>query len=132
MALTYLCMGVMCVLLLILAKPLVSLFNLSEGSARMAEEVLRWCAVFTMFFWPLSFTLPNALRASGDVVYPMVISLASMFICRIGFSYLLASPWGLHLQLLGVWIAMFLDWIVRDIAFVIRYLRGKWKTINVI
>lgn len=132
MALTYLCMGVMCVLLLILTKPLVSLFNLSEGSARMAEEVLRWCAVFTMFFWPLSFTLPNALRASGDVVYPMVISLASMFICRIGFSYLLASPWGLHMQLLGVWIAMFLDWIVRDIAFVIRYLRGKWKTINVI
>ena len=98
----------------------------------MAVEVLRWCAVFTLTIWPVAFTLPNTLRAAGDAVFTMGVSLASMFLCRIAASYLLASPWGLGLGLLGVWMAMFLDWIVRALFFVTRFLRGKWKNIRVI
>ena len=63
-------------------------------------------------FWPMSFTLPNALRASGDAIFTMSISLASMFICRVALSYLFACSWGLGMGLLGVWLAMFCDWIV--------------------
>ena len=37
---------------------------------------------------------------------------------------------GLHL--LGVWIAMFCDWIVRATLFLIRFWRGKWKQIQLI
>ena len=96
----------------------------------MAVEVLRWCAVFTATVWPLSFTLPNALRAAGDAKFTMVVSMLSMWIFRIGFSYLLAQfmDWGL----LGVWVAMFIDWIVRALVFLIRFLRGRWKAKRVI
>lgn len=132
MAVTYVTMGVMCLTLFLIAGPLVTIFNLSPQSADMAAEVLRWCAIFTMLFWPLAFTLPNSLRAAGDVVFTMTVSLLSMFIFRIGFSYLLGADWGLGLHLLGVWIAMFIDWIVRDAAFVIRFLQGKWKNLQVI
>ena len=31
-----------------------------------------------MLLWPAAFTLPNALRAAGDVKVPMVISVCSM------------------------------------------------------
>ena len=132
MGATYLSMGVLCLILLLIADPLVSLFNLEPASAAMAAEVLRWCAVFTMLFWPLAFTLPNALRAAGDAVFTMVVSMVSMFVFRIGLSYVLANPTGLALGLLGVWLAMFIDWIVRDVAFVIRFIQGKWMNIHVI
>lgn len=129
---TYLSVGSLCVIVFLTASPLVSLFNLSAKSAEMAAEVLRWCTVFTLLLWPMSFTLPNSLRAAGDVIFTMIISLCSMFVFRIGLSYLLAPSWGLNLQLLGVWIAMFVDWFVRDIAFILRFWKGKWKKIKVI
>ena len=137
MVVTYLSIGSMCVLLFCLAGPLVSLFNLTAATAAYAAEVLRFCAVFTCIFWPMSFALPNALRASGDAVFTMVVSLCSMFICRIVLSYVLgaSSLFGvpmLGLGLLGVWLAMFCDWIVRAVIFLIRFLRGKWKQLQVI
>ena len=128
----YLAMGASCLGLYLAAPALVPLFNLTPATAAMAVQVLRLCAVFTAVFWPMSFTLPNALRAAGDARYTMVVSLLSMWICRIGMSYLLGSSWGLGLGLLGVWLAMFADWIVRSAVFLVRFLRGRWKDHQVI
>ena len=76
--------------------------------------------------------MPNALRAAGDAVFTMAVSLCSMFACRVALSYVFACAWGLNMGLLGVWLAMFCDWIVRAVFFLIRFLRGKWKYIRVI
>ena len=89
MKVCYLAMGASCLGLYLAAPALVPLFNLISATAAMAVQVLRLCAVFTAVFWPMSFTLPNALRAAGDARYTMVVSLLSMWICRIGMSYLL-------------------------------------------
>ena len=126
----YVSMGTLSALLFCFAGPLVALFHIGAAASVMAVEVLRWCAVFTATVWPLSFTLPNALRAAGDAKFTMVVSMLSMWIFRIGFSYLLAQfmDWGL----LGVWVAMFIDWIVRALVFLIRFLRGRWKAKRVI
>lgn len=130
MKVSYLAMGISCLGLFLFAPALVPMFNLTSATAVIAVQVLRWCAVFTAVFWPMSFTLPNALRAAGDAKFTMVVSLLSMWICRIGLSYLLGSGWGLGL--LGVWLAMFADWIVRGAVFLIRFLQGKWKDHHVI
>ena len=126
----YVSMGTLSALLFCFAGPLVALFHIGAAASVMAVEVLRWCAVFSATVWPLSFTLPNALRAAGDAKFTMVVSMLSMWIFRIGFSYLLAQfmDWGL----LGVWVAMFIDWIVRALVFLIRFLRGRWKAKRVI
>ena len=60
----------------------------------------------------------------------MVVSMLSMWIFRIGFSYLLAL--GLGMGLMGVWIAMVIDWIARVAAFIARWARGRWRTLRVI
>lgn len=65
------------------------------------------------------------LRACNDVRYTMIVSIASMFIFRIGFSYLIGVRMGYGA--IGVWIAMVLDWLCRIVCFVMRYLRGKWR-----
>ncbi len=129
---TYLSMGVMCAILFFFAEPIVSLFHLTDASAVMACEVLKYCSVFTILFWPVSFSLPNSLRAAGDAVFTMAVSFASMFICRLGLSYVFGCDWGLNLGLTGVWFAMFTDWIFRGIFFVTRFIKGKWKTKTVI
>lgn len=129
---SYVCMFVMSTAQFFSAGFLVTLFNLSPQAMDLAAQVLRLCAVANIIFWPMAFTLPNSLRAAGDAVFTMVVSLCSMFACRVALSYVLASSWGFGLGLAGVWLAMFADWVVRAILFLIRYRQGKWKHIQVI
>lgn len=63
-------------------------------------------------------------RACNDVRFTMVLSIFSMFMFRIGFSYIIGVNMGYGA--IGVWIAMVLDWIFRVICFVSRYLSGHW------
>jgi Na+-driven multidrug efflux pump len=83
-----------------------------------------------MIFWPASFTLPNSLRAAGDAKYTMIVSLLSVWIVRIGMSYVFGI--GLGFGALGVWMAMICDWIVRVAFFSGRFARGKWKTFKLV
>lgn len=47
-----------------------------------------------------------------------------MWAFRVGSSYLLGGTLGLGV--LGVWFGMFIDWGFRSLAFLIRFIRGKW------
>ena len=129
---SYLSMLIMGSALFFSADFLVTLFNLSTEAMAMASQVLKFCAIANMLFWPMAFTLPNSLRATGDAVFTMVVSLTTMFVCRVALSYVFACSWGLGLGMLGVWLAMFCDWIVRAVCFLWRYWRGSWKKIHVI
>ena len=61
----------------------------------------------------IAFNLPNVLRASNDVAFCMILSILSMWICRIGMSYVLGVRMGFGV--FGVWVAMTMDWVVRAI-----------------
>ena len=78
-----------------------------------------------MIIWPISFTLPNALRAANDAKFTMIISIFSMWIFRYLLSFFLGRNLGLGL--VGVWLAMIIDWIVRSSFFIYRYYSGKWR-----
>ena len=81
--------------------------------------------VGALIFWPVSFTLPATFRACGDARSCMIISILSMWIFRIGFSYIIGEVMGMGA--FGIWVAMVIDWVFRCILFVIRYFRGTWK-----
>ncbi len=128
--LTYICDWT-CKLLLFAATPwLVSLFSLSAAATDMAVTVLRCFAITALPIWPLSFTLPNALRGAGDAKFTMLISILSMWLCRIVVSYILVMWY--HFGILGVWIGMFVDWYVRGISYAVRYFSKKWLTKKII
>lgn len=114
------------VALIFLALPLIlKAYNLSDQTAAAATNIIHFHGISAMIIWPLSFALPAAYRAAGDAKACMYTSIVSMWIFRIGFSYLVGKYMGLGV--FGVWIAMVIDWIVRAICFVIRYFNGKWK-----
>ncbi len=70
--------------------------------------------------------MPNALRAAGDAKYTMTVAVFSMAVFRIGFGVFLATTMGMGV--IGVWIAMQIDWVFRIICFLIRWHSGKWQT----
>lgn len=128
--LAYVLMIIVNIILFLLLNPLIGLFNLSAETASITSVLLIYHGIMSSILWPMAFTLPNGLRAANDVKYTMLVSVISMWACRIGLSYILASF--LNLGVLGVWIAMTIDWAVRIIFFLGRVISDKWKKKEVI
>ena len=100
-------------------------YNLSDLTAETTRQIIYFHGISAVLIWPLAFTLPGTFRASGDAKICMIISITSMWIFRIAFSYILGKYLGMGV--FGVWVAMVIDWVFRTICFVIRYFRGNWQ-----
>lgn len=104
---------------------ILKIYGLGQDTTELAYWLVMIHNGVAIFLWPVSFVLPNMLRACNDVRYTMAISVFSMIVFRIGFSVVI----GIHLGYgaIGVWTAMVMDWIFRAVCFIGRYLRGGWK-----
>ncbi|MCL2380256.1 MAG: MATE family efflux transporter [Treponema sp.] len=109
---------------------LTGLFNLSPDAQEAANLFLAVHSVTMLVGWTLSFTLPNALRAAGDVRYVMLVAFISMWAIRVTAAYLLSFTFGIGP--LGVWIAMAGDFLVRGICYLHRWRSGRWQRMKVI
>lgn len=125
MKLTYLINGLCCAGVILTMPLTMKLYGLSEETLRLAVVLVLIHDGCGILLWPASFTLTNVLRAANDVKFPMVISISSMVIFRLGLSYVIGV--GMGMGAIGVWIAMVVDWIARTICFVGRYRSGKWQ-----
>ncbi|MBQ8679376.1 MAG: MATE family efflux transporter [Treponema sp.] len=132
--------GMFCVAtaIFLLCPLLVRAFNLSDEARLLATGVIRTCMVANIFFWPMSFTMPNILRASGDAKFTMVVSNISMWLFRVLFSFLISKyllfkfPENTALALYGIWFGMYIDWVFRGLCFGIRFHRNRWLDKKVI
>ena len=113
-------------LILLCLQPLLGLYALSGATATLSALLVHIHIFSGFVLWPAAFVLPNALRAANDVRYTMLVSILSMAIWRLGFSYVLGVQYGMGA--VGVWIAMVIDWACRTICFITRFAGGKWKT----
>lgn len=126
MKLTYFINGLCCAFVIATMPLTLKLYGLSAETLQLAAVLVLIHDGCAILLWPSSFTLTNVLRAANDVKFPMVTSIASMVIVRLGGGYILAVVLGYGA--VGIWCAMVMDWIVRVICFVSRYRSGKWKT----
>ena len=124
MKITYI--STICVIsfILLITPVILQFYALSPETITLANQCIYGHGITGLFIWPLAFTFPNALRAANDAKYTMTVSALSMLICRLFFAYAIGKYMGVGL--FGVWIAMFIDWGVRCIFFVLRYISGKW------
>ena len=121
---------------LIFLNPLVSAYGLSDASAALSKQLILYHALFAAAIWPIGFMLPSAFRAANDVRFPMVISMSSMWLFRVVGAYVMAleqvSVFGLFtfpgfgMGIMGVWIAMTVDWVVRVAIYTTHYVSGRW------
>ena len=96
----------------------------------MAKSFLKIHCISMAAGYGLSFVLPNALRAAGDVRYVMIIATASMWLVRVIAAYLFTFV--LDMGPLGVWLAMGADFFTRGTFYCVRWIRGKWQNKRVI
>lgn len=127
--LVYTCMIGVSIALYCLLPMILKVYNLSDVTSEMTRQIIIYHDLCAILIWPLSFSIPNTLRAANDVKATMWIAIASMWIFRIAFSYVLGE-W-LHMGVFGIWVAMTIDWAFRALCYVIRYRRGKWEQMAV-
>lgn len=105
-------------------------YDLSEETWALSCVLIVLHNVLAALLHPTSFNLSNTLRAAGDVKYTMYVGIASMLVFRLGSAVLFGIV--LDLGVVGVWIAMGMDWLARSVAFAARYKSGRWKSCRAI
>lgn len=115
---------VSCLLVLAITKPVTWLAGMEPAAAEMCFELVAAMTVIKPFIWVGAFGLPYGLRAAGDVKFSMITSVCIMWGCRVALGIVLVRVF--QFGLMGVWIGMFADWIVRAVVFTTRFVNGKW------
>lgn len=113
------------VLLFVFARQLIMLFTPDEETIALGMQVLRIVA-FAEPFFAMGIVITGVLRGAGDTRAPFLICLITMWGVRITLSFLLAKPLGL----VGVWIAMAIELVVRGVLFLVRQLSGRWLEVS--
>ena len=131
----YVCMWAMSAFLCVLGRPIIGVFHLSSEGARIALELTIFHCICVSLLRPLGFNLPSVFKAAGDSRFTMVVSTLSMWIVRVGGSYVFAletvqlfglSFPGFGMGIMGVWVAMAGDWVVRGTLYATRFWKGTW------
>ena len=68
----------------------------------------------------------QALKTSGDAIFPVIMGAIFMYLFAVGGTYFLGIHMGL--QAVGAYIAMAADECARAVGMVFRWKSGKWKS----
>ncbi len=100
----------------------VRCYHLSGTAAALAAELLR-SHVAAMLLWPVAFLYPYYFRAIGRPGFTMVVSITTMWLFRIGLAYVFIHL--CHMNVLGIWYAMYTDWAVRVVIYLMALKKMK-------
>lgn len=117
-------MGLISLIMLVAKDGVIGLYTQDQEITSLVSLIILTSLIVQPFIWSTSFITPAGLRGAGDIRYTMVVSIASMWFLRIllGYVFAVILPWGV----IGVWIAMYVDWTARSIFFVRRVQRDEW------
>jgi multidrug resistance protein, MATE family len=105
------------------AEPIYQFMSKQPRVHEVGVPAFRLLALFQL---PLavSIILSNSLRGAGDTRHPMIFSFIGVMLIRLPLAYL----GGVVLEggLLGAWIGMCADVLVKAILVSLHYLRGSW------
>ena len=118
----------MVTIIFLFREPVSYLFSDDIDVINGASGVLMF-AVFVIFPQSLQWVTTGALRGAGDVKFTARTSMISVAVIRPLFSFLLCYPIGLGL--LGSWIGMFIDQMIRFTVNNYRLTHLKWMDIKV-
>ncbi|HZW09846.1 MAG TPA: MATE family efflux transporter [Phycisphaerales bacterium] len=137
MGLTMAYMGTCALAFVLFREQLVGVFVPDELAAEqaaalvaVASSVMIAAAVFQLFD-AIAITTSAALRGAGDTVWPGVATVITSWTCIVvvGLALLRFAP---QLGSIGPWIGASSYIVLLGILFLGRFLRGRWKTIDVL
>ncbi len=105
--------------------PIIGVFTTDPEIARLTAAMLT-VAILVEFFRSVNLITIPALKGSGDVRYPVMWGMISMWGISVpgSFFFGLVLGWGMP----GIWLAFALDEGIRALAMVWRWKRKRWMT----
>ena len=109
---------------------ILPLYDITDETKRLIFLIVIIHNLFCGIVQPFSMPLAAGLRAAGDVKFAMYSAIFCTVVLRTALSFVLAL-W-LHLGVVGIALAMVLDWTVKAALDLLRYREGKWRGMEVI
>lgn len=109
---------------------IVKIFAVSAETKKLVILLVLIHNLASAFVFPFADPLGKGLRAAGDTLFTMYISLFTTIGIRLIFSVLFGIVF--HMGVIGIALAMCLDWLIRGMIFWWRFRMGKWKQCRVI
>ena len=117
-------------LVLALVPAILPLYSITAETRRLVLIIVIIHNAFAAFVQPFAMPLSSGLRAAGDVKFAMWSSLFATVVCRTLFSFVFGM-W-MHMGVIGIALAMGVDWCIKAALDIWRWKRGTWKSFSVI
>ncbi len=121
-------MGFMALLFLLIPELLMKLYTDNPEIIRLGARNLRIVA-FAQIPMGTQFIFAGSLRGAGDTRWVFYSTAISSWISRFAMAYIFINIF--HWGLIGAWIAMVIDWLMRGSLVFYRFRQGKWKSIKI-
>ncbi len=106
---------------------IVGLYTDDLSVIQMSGNIMKVIAIIQPF-QASAFAISGGLRGAGDTVSTLIVTMVGVIFIRLSLAYVLINIVGIGL--IGAWIAMLSDQIIRWIGISLRYKTGKWKHIK--
>lgn len=118
------------VLVVLLLPAILPLYDVGPETKRLVFIIVVIHNAFAGIIQPFAMPLASGLRAAGDVRFAMYSAVFCTVVFRTALSFALAL-W-LHMGVIGIALAMGLDWTLKAVLDLVRYRGGKWRGLRII
>ena len=121
-------MGLMGVVFILVPREMCQILTHSPSLLDLASPLVRICG-FVQVFFATYMVLSSAFAGVGDTRTTMLLTYASAFLIRVPGAWIMGVwlGWGL----VGVWLALCGDLVVKGLLFAGRYVHGGWQRVEV-
>lgn len=119
----------MSILVLVLHYPILRIFTDNPDLITLCRNVLI-VDLFLEIGRCANVVIINSLRAAGDVNFPVIMGIISMWGIGVLLSYVLGIRF--HLGIIGVFIALGADELFRGVIMFFRWRIGKWRNKQIV
>ncbi len=127
---TYISSVVWNVLILVATPFVLNLYDLSAETKNLIIILVLIHNSFNALVFPVSSPFSSGIRAAGDVKFAMKVSMFATVVVRVVLSYIFAIVF--NLGVIGIALAMGVDWTTRAIFMAYRFRSEKWLQFQVI
>jgi len=116
------------VVFFLFAPEILGLYTKDEVIINSGADALKIVAVMQPF-QSSAFIIVGSLRGAGDTTFPMLSTGIGILGIRVVLAYVFINIF--NLELMGAWIAVFLDQVFRWMMVYARFKTGKWKHVKI-
>lgn len=116
-------------IILIISKPVIGMYNITEETKMIAQQLMNSIALIVVFQAVNSILTKGVLRGGGDTKFLMVADILFLWIVSVPFGALAGLVW--HLDAFWIYFLLKVDQVIKAVWCVFRLKSGKWiKTIS--